>query len=64
MARNNDVLKRYGEYSVKVAELIKEGGRLNSDDEMTVENSVLIVQLAMAMSKYNRIRAEGSARTE
>ncbi len=63
MARNNDILKRYGEYSVKVAELIKEGGRLNTDDEMTVENSVLIVQLAMAMSRYNRIR-EGSARTE
>ena len=63
MARNNDILKRYGEYSVKVAELIKEGGRLNTEDEMTVENSVLIVQLAMAMSRYNRIR-EGSARTE
>ncbi len=63
MARNNDVLKRYGEYSVKVAELIKEGGRLNSDDEMAVENSVLIVQLAMAMSRYTRMR-EGSARTE
>jgi hypothetical protein len=48
---------------VKVAELIKEGGRLNSDDEMAVENSVLIVQLAMAMSRYTRMR-EGSARTE
>jgi len=62
MARNNDILKRYGEYSVKVAKLMK-GGRLNTDDEMTVENSVLIVQLAMAMSNYNRIR-EASARTE
>ena len=63
MARNNDVLKRYGKYSMKVAELIKEGGRLSSDDEMAVENSVLIVQLAMTMSRYTRMR-EGSARTE
>jgi hypothetical protein len=46
-------LKRFGQYSVRLAELLKEGTRLSADEQMFLENHLLIVQLALAMSKYH-----------
>ena len=54
--KDNDTLKRFGEYSVKLAKLLKEGPRLDTDELIFIENHVLIVQLAMAMSKSFRKR--------
>lgn len=54
--KDNDTLKRFGEYSVKLAELLKEGQRLDTDELIFIENHLLIVQLAMAMSKSFRKR--------
>ena len=54
MPQSRYILKRYGEYSVKLAQLLKEGGRFNAEDLMYLENHMLIVQLAMAMFKIKK----------
>lgn len=54
--KDNDILQRFGEYSIKLAELLKEGRRLDTDELIFIENHLLIVQLAMAMSKIFRRR--------
>jgi hypothetical protein len=53
MPHGRYILKRYGQYCVKLAALLKEGRRLSSEEQMYIENHLLIVQLAMAMSKYH-----------
>jgi hypothetical protein len=35
--KDNDTLKRFGEYSVKLAELLKEGQRLDTDELIFIE---------------------------
>ena len=52
MPQGRYILERYGVYSVKLAELLKSGRKLSSEEQMFIENHLLIVQLAMAMSKY------------
>jgi hypothetical protein len=52
MPTSKQVLKLYGEYSVELAQRLKEGITLNIEDQMFVENHLLIVQLALAMSKH------------
>lgn len=52
MPQGRYILERYGVYSVKLAELLKNGRKLSSEEQMFIENHLLIVQLAMAMSKY------------
>jgi hypothetical protein len=52
MPTSKEVLKLYGEYSVELAQRLKEGITLNIEDQMFVENHLLIVQLALAMSKH------------
>jgi hypothetical protein len=54
MPQKNDILKLYGQYSVALAERLKEGQRLNNEEQMFIENHLLIVQLALAMSKTSR----------
>lgn len=54
--KDNDILKPFGEYSVKLAEILKEGYRLDLEELIFIENHLLIVQLAMAMSKSFRKR--------
>jgi hypothetical protein len=52
MPQGRYILERYGVYSVKLAELLKNGRKFSSEEQMFIENHLLIVQLAMAMSKY------------
>ena len=52
MPQGRYILERYGVYSVKLAELLKSGRKFSSEEQMFIENHLLIVQLAMAMSKY------------
>ena len=54
MPQKNDILKLYGQYSVALAERLKEGQRLNNEEQMFIENHLLIVQLALAMSKTSQ----------
>lgn len=48
----DDILKLYGQYSVELANHLKEGATLNAEEQMYLENHLLIVQLALAMSKH------------
>ena len=54
MGYKHDVLKRYGQYSVELAQQLKDGATLNTDELIYLENHLLIVQLALAMSKHVR----------
>ena len=54
MPQKNDVLKRYGQYSIALAQRLKEGQQLTTEEQMFIENHLLIVQLALAMSKTSR----------
>jgi hypothetical protein len=42
----------YGQYSVELAQRLKGGAALNAEEQMFIENHLLIVQLALAMSKH------------
>jgi hypothetical protein len=57
VANKHDILRQYGQYSVELAQRLKDGVKLNVEEQMFVENHLLIVQLAMAMSKH--IKAKG-----
>ena len=52
MAKKQQTLKLYGQYSIELAQHLKEGATLNADEQMFIENHLLIVQLALAMSKH------------
>lgn len=54
MPQKNDLLKLYGQYSIALAQRLKEGQQLNSEEQMFIENHLLIVQLALAMSRTSR----------
>ena len=51
MLNKDDILKLYGQYSVELARYLK-GATLNAEEQMYLENHLLIVQLALAMSKH------------
>ncbi|HEX6728221.1 MAG TPA: hypothetical protein VF078_12790 [Nitrospira sp.] len=52
MPNKSNILKVYGEASVALAQRLKDGATLNTEEQMFVENHLLIVQLALAMSKH------------
>jgi hypothetical protein len=52
VSTKDHILKMFGEYSIELAQRLKEGTALNADEQMFVENHLLIVQLALAMSKH------------
>lgn len=54
--KDGDMLKRFGAYSLKLAELLRAGARLDSDEMIFIENHLLIVQLALTMSKCSQKR--------
>jgi hypothetical protein len=56
MPTSKQILKLYGQYSIELAHRLKEGAPLNIDEQMFIENHLLIVQLALAMSKHVRPR--------
>lgn len=52
LSDKKQALQRYGEYSMKLARLLKEGAKLDVDEQTFIENHLVMVQLALAMSKY------------
>jgi hypothetical protein len=53
MSDKKDVLRLYGKYSVELARHLREAA-LTAEEQMYLENHLLIVQLALAMSKHAR----------
>jgi hypothetical protein len=51
------MLKQFGASCTKLAEQLKVEP-FTADERMYVENHLLIVQLALAMSKYSHLRAQ------
>jgi hypothetical protein len=64
VSNKNDILKRYGRYSVELAQHLKEGATLNVEEQEYLENHLLIVQLALAMSKHARPKRSVPVRGE
>lgn len=56
MPISKQILKLYGQYSIELAQRLKEEAPLNTEEQMFIENHLLIVQLALAMSKHVRPR--------
>jgi hypothetical protein len=54
------ILKSYGEYSVKLAQLLRDGEKLHMDDQIFIENHLLIVQLAITALKHGKPKKLGS----
>jgi len=52
MSQKKDLLKLYGHYSKKVAQMLKRGEKLSVDDRTYIENQLVIVQLSLTESKY------------
>ena len=53
MAAKKDILKAYGQSSLKLAQLFKEGVQFDHDEQLSLENHVLIVQLAILQAKHS-----------
>lgn len=64
MSTNDDILRQYGRYSVALAKHLKQGAKLNAEEQMYLENHLLIVQLALAMAKQARPKPSIPARGE
>jgi hypothetical protein len=60
----DNILKLYGQYSVALAQRLKEGATLDAEQQMYIENHLLIVQLALAMSKNSRSKRPVPVRGE
>lgn len=54
MPNSKHILELYGQYSLELAQRLKAGAPLSMEEQMFVENHLLIVQLALAMSKHSR----------
>lgn len=51
MGSKKDILKLYAQSSLKLAQLFKEGVQFDQDEQISLENHVLIVQLAILQAK-------------
>jgi hypothetical protein len=51
MKQHRIILKRFGEYSVKLAEQLREGQVLSTEERISLENHLIIVHLALSTSK-------------
>jgi len=47
-----EILRLYGQYSVELAQSLKEGATLEPEQQLFIENHLLILQLALALSKH------------
>ncbi|HEU4683753.1 MAG TPA: hypothetical protein VFS39_04555 [Nitrospira sp.] len=54
MDRKQQILKSYGQYSLQLAQLLKDGEKLTMDDQVFIENHLLIVQLAITALKHGK----------
>jgi hypothetical protein len=61
---SNEILKLYGRYSVELANHLKQGATLNVEEQMYLENHLLVVQLALAMSKHAKSKRPVPVRGE
>jgi hypothetical protein len=61
---SNEILKLYGRYSVELANHLKQGATLNVEEKMYLENHLLVVQLALAMSKHDKSKRPVPVRGE
>ena len=57
MATHKETLTRFSESSLQVAKLLKESGPLTSEDILALENSLLVVQLALAHHEVSHRKA-------
>jgi hypothetical protein len=64
MPNSKQILKLYGQQSLELAQRLREGASLNNEEQMFVENHLLIVQLALAMSKHARPKKPVSVQGE
>jgi len=62
MPANKDILRLYGQYSLKLAQLLKEGLQLEQDEQVSLENHVLIVQLAILQAKHSALKKPAQVR--
>lgn len=62
MAAKNDILKLYRQSSLKLVRLLKEGVQLDAHEQTSLENHVLIVQLAIVQAKNNALKPPASAK--
>lgn len=63
MSQKKDVLKLYGHYSKKVAQLLKSGEKISQDDRTYIENHLVIVQLSLTVSKYTAPKGPSTVRS-
>ena len=63
MPDKKDILRLYGKYSVELARHLREAA-LDAEEQMYLKNHLLIVQLALAMSKHTRPRGPVPVRGE
>ena len=63
MPNKNDILRLYGQYSVELARHLKET-TLNAEEQMYLENHLLVVQLALALSKHAMAKRPAPVREE
>jgi hypothetical protein len=64
VSKNNEILKLYGQYSIELAQRLKDGATLDAEEQMFIENHLLIVQLALAMSKHSESKRPVPVRGE
>ncbi|HJT22383.1 MAG TPA: hypothetical protein VJ746_18065 [Nitrospira sp.] len=67
MPARNEIVNMYGEYSLKLANFLKQERKIGMDEFIFIENHLLIVQLAITQIKYsgqkppNPIKVQGTS---
>jgi hypothetical protein len=56
MQKVKDALGAFGQSSVRLAQLLKDGATLTPEEHLNIENNILIVQLALAVAKQTSAR--------
>jgi hypothetical protein len=51
MQELTDALGSFGESSVRLARLLKDGAAITPEQYLNIENNILIIQLALAVAK-------------
>jgi hypothetical protein len=62
--KKNEILRLYAHYSVELAQRLKEAAALDVEEQMFIENHLLIVQLALAMSTHSKSKRPVPVRGE
>jgi hypothetical protein len=62
--KKTETLRLFGHYSLELAQRLKEGAPPDADEQMFIENHLLIVQLALAMSRHSKSKRPVPVRGE